>query len=396
MLIIGMALLAVSAVLLVRLDRSASAGIDFLPTYVAGRALLHGHAPEIYESLAQTRQYAQILPGQVPSHNPFLNPPGAALLAAPLALLRFSVADRLWAVLQAILLVSSTLLLLPQKPRWALAFPALVFCLGSAFCALDILLGQWDGVTVLGLALCWRWRAQSRPLAAGLALGLLGGLAKPHLLAGVAIYLVVRREWRLVATAAGGAIASVVAPALLLSPHLLVDFIRTVGSSSGDPVSQRFVSLSGLLASWFGNSPISHDLGLGVSALALVVAGWLGTRTGRDDLCLGGAAVTLSLLASPHLLGYDAVLLVPFLCARLLQNQRLWIPICGVVALDLASWLDLGNAQLFPPGRLTPLVLGALALWWFTESQSRSGERLLSSRCARGSGSIGRITNGHT
>jgi hypothetical protein len=211
MVVVGAALIAVYLVVGANLLRDTSAGIDFLPTYSAGRAVAHGHPLQMYDRAAGVRANAAVLPGHAPSLAPFLNPPGAALVVAPLSALPFATAYLLWALLQAVLLVAGALLLCGRRPRRELVAPA-VFCLGGVWCFLDVVLGQWDGVTLLGLALCWRLRAQDRMVAAGLALGLLGGLAKPHLLVGVAAYLLVRREWRLVAAAAAGARGSASRP----------------------------------------------------------------------------------------------------------------------------------------------------------------------------------------
>ncbi|HUE60753.1 MAG TPA: hypothetical protein VMO88_14345 [Acidimicrobiales bacterium] len=40
-----------------------------------------------------------------------------------------------------------------------------------------------------------------------------------------------------------------------------------------------------------------------------------------------------------------------------------------MVVLDAATWLDTGNASLFPPGRLTTPILCAFAGWCIWESQ---------------------------
>ncbi|MDB5067736.1 MAG: hypothetical protein JWM18_4170 [Chloroflexi bacterium] len=364
--VIGAALIAVYLVVGVELGRSTSLGIDFLPTYSAGMAVANGHPAEMYHRAGGLR-HATILPGHAPSQA-FLNPPGAALVVAPLTRLPFAFASVLWALLQVVLLVAGSILFRGGRPRRDLVAPA-VLCLGGAWCFLDVVLGQWDGVTLLGVALCWRWRAQDRAVAAGLALGMLGGLAKPHLLVGMAVYLLVRRELRLVVAAAAGALAVIVVPALLLSPHLLMDFVHSMGSSGIDPLSQRFVSLSGLMYSWFGNSSLARVAGLLLSGAAAVAAGWLGTRHGGDPLRREAALVTLSLLITPHLLGYDVVLLLPFLIAVLVDGRQRTMLVAGLVLLNAATWLDTGTASLFPPGRLTTPILCVLAGWWIWESR---------------------------
>ena len=288
MLAVGAALIVVYLVVGVGLARATAAGVSFLPTYSAARSVAQGHPSDMYDRPAELRAHAAILPGRPTQLSPYLNPPAAALVVAPLTRLPFASAYVVWAALQTLLLVIGALLLVRGRRPHDLLAPA-VLCLGGMWCALDVVLGEWDGVTLLGLALCWRWRAQDRAVAAGLALGILGGLSKPHLLIGVAVYLVVRREWRLVAAAAAGAVTVLVVPALALSPHLL---------------------------------------------------------------------------------GYDPALLLPFLVPILADRHNRPVLVALLLLLDVASWLDLGNITLFPPGRLTTPLLCVLAGWWLWESRA--------------------------
>ena len=87
--------------------------------------------------------------------------------------------------------------------------------------------------------------------------------------------------------------------------------------------------------------------------------------------CLAAATV-LSLLASPHLLSHDLVLLAPVLVwtlawASTRDGAAAWpgrhsrAALAGWVVLSLATAVDLGADQAAPPGRLVPWALLGLA-----------------------------------
>jgi hypothetical protein len=61
-------------------------------------------------------------------------------------------------------------------------------------------------------------------------------------------------------------------------------------------------------------------------------------------------------------------MLPPFLVPLLAQRRRP-VLVGLLLVLDVTCWLDLGNITTFPPGRLTPLLLCALAGWWLWESR---------------------------
>jgi hypothetical protein len=119
-------------------------------------------------------------------------------------------------------------------------------------------------------------------------------------------------------------------------------------------------------------------LAVAAGVAAAAVAGWLGTVAHRrrdlfePSLC---AAVTLSLFASPHLLGHDLTLLAPVLVAGMAwlaarPGEHPWPgpATIGVVAvwalLSVASLGDLSQNTVGLPGRATPWVLLLMAAAW--------------------------------
>ncbi|HEY2703750.1 MAG TPA: hypothetical protein VGL20_08675, partial [Candidatus Dormibacteraeota bacterium] len=100
--------------------------------------------------------------------------------------------------------------------------------------------------------------------------------------------------------------------------------------------------------------------------LAALAACWLlGDRARRRPDLLEPAlagATALSLLAAPHLLIHDLVLLAPALVwtvawASGLPGTERRLVVCGWLLLNLAVLLDWGKGDPGLPGRLVPLVL---------------------------------------
>jgi hypothetical protein len=355
---------------------------DFAGTYVASTLIRSGEPAEIYDTAAERQT---LVAGGAPvSHDniPFENPPAAAVVTLPLTLLSAGAAWRTWSLLQLALMVLALLLVarsapwpaaLPRLPRVAIVLVALAgFGTGLLF-----LEGQWDGVSVLGLAAAYALWRRDRPAAAGFALGFTAAIAKPQLVIGVAAYMVGRRDWRAVGGALAGAAVTVVIGLVGAGPHALTAFITAVATPSNSPTAQM-QGTSGLFGSLLGHAPGVFLLAVAAGIAAAGAAGWLGTVAHRrpdlfePSLC---GAVALSLFASPHLLGHDLTLLAPMLVAGLAwlagrPGERLWpgsatLGMLGLwVLLSFASQGDLSQNTVGFPGRATPWVVLLIAAAW--------------------------------
>lgn len=355
---------------------------DFAGTYVASTLIRSGEPAEIYDTAAERQ--ALVAGGAPVSHDniPFENPPAAAVVTIPLTLLSAGAAWRTWSLLQLALMVLSLLLVarsapwpaaLARLPRVAIVLVALAgFGTGLLF-----LEGQWDGVSVLGLAAAYALWRRDRPAAAGFALGFTAAIAKPQLVIGVAAYMVGRRDWRAVGGALAGAAVTVLIGLIGAGPHALTSFIAAIATPSNSPTAQM-QGTSGLFGSLLGHAPGVFLIAVAAGIAAAAVAGWLGTVAHRrpnlfePSLC---GAVALSLFASPHLLGHDLTLLAPMLVAGLAwlagrPGERLWpgsatLGMLGLwVLLSFASQGDLSQNTVGFPGRATPWVLLLTAAAW--------------------------------
>jgi Glycosyltransferase family 87 len=376
------ALVAVAAVVLAHYAQvwavvpgSLAPTSDFAGTYVASTLIRSGHAAQIYDTA--TERQVLVESGAPASHDniPFENPPAAAVVVLPLTLLGAGAAWRAWSLLQLALMVLSLLLVTRAAP-WPVALSRLprvaIGLVGLAGFGTGLLFleGQWDGVSVLGLAGAYVLWRRDRPGAAGFALGFTAGIAKPQLVIGIAAYMIGRRDWRAVGGALVGAAVTVAIGLIGAGPNALGSFVTAIATPSNSPTAQM-QGTSGLFGGLLGHAPGVFLLAVGAGIAAAAVAGWLGTVAHRrpdlfePSLC---GAVALSLFASPHLLGHDLTLLAPVLVAGIAwlagrPNQRRWPgpATLGVLAvwalLSFASLGDLSQNGVGLPGRATPWVL---------------------------------------
>lgn len=355
---------------------------DYAGTYVASTLIRSGHAAQIYDAALERETLVDS--GAPVSHDdiPFENPPAAAVIALPFSLLGAGTAWRAWSLLQLLLMGLALLLVtraapwpasLPRLPRLAIVLVALAgFGTGLLF-----LEGQWDGVSVLGLACAYALWRRDKPGAAGFALGFTAAIAKPQLVIGIAAYMIGRRDWRAVVGAIAGAVVSVAIGLIGAGPRSLTSFVSAIAMPSNSPTAQM-QGTSGLFGSLLGHAPGVFLLAVAAGIAAAAVAGWLGTVAHRrrdlfePTLC---GAVALSLFASPHLLGHDLTLLAPVLVAALAwlagrPGEHEWpglatLGVIGIwVLLSFASLGDLSQNTVGFPGRATPWVLLVMAAAW--------------------------------
>jgi Glycosyltransferase family 87 len=256
----------------------------FLP---AAHSVLHGHSP-----------YSALGSKALSEGTAYLYPPLGAYLLAPFTLLPPEVAETL-AVVLAAAAVPAALLLLDVRD-WR--------CYAIGFLWWPTIIGIQTGNLTLpllfGLALVWRYR--DRPVAAGLAAGLM--IALKLFFWPLLVWLVATRRYRAAALAALVSGLLIVVPwagigfaGLRGYPHLLSAVSRSEGP--------RSYSVAALLhagvPSWTAAVALETAIGAGVLLLALVAGR---RRRDRDAFALAIVAVlVLTPLLEMH---YFAVLLV--------------------------------------------------------------------------------------
>jgi hypothetical protein len=378
---VAVSLLAAYAVLWISVSNAQIGTSDFTATYVGGTLLREGQGAGIYNQSLQERQYAALVPSSRGGSLGFVYPPPAAVLVLPLTLLPLSLGYRVYQAAQLLMLALGLLV-----SAWAAPWPrmlsrasipalaALVALAGTGTVALG-LLGQWDGLSALGLGGAYAlWRRDAR-FAGGAVLAASAAVAKPHLALGLAALLIGWRERRVLAGAACGVATMIVVSLLAVGPSGLAAFLASTQTDAGRWPLASMLGFTGLFGSWLGNGALPQLLALAGSAVAIGGCVYLGRRLAHDrsalEPCLA-AATALSLLASPHMLSHDLVLLAPMLVAMLAwagtrDGAAPWpgrlgrAVLAGWGVLCVASALDLGSQATAPPGRLVPWVLLGLA-----------------------------------
>ncbi len=359
---------------------------DFTATYVGASLLREGHGAAIYDQSLQAPLHAALIAPLQRGNLPFVNPPVAAAAVVPLTVLPLTAAYRVWQAAQLLMLVAAVVVASRAAPwparlrrNGVVGAATLAALAGTGTLSLG-LLAQWDGFTALGLATAYALWRRDRGFAGGAVLAATAAIAKPHLAIGLAALLLGWRDRRVLMGASVGLGTVLLASLAAVGPAGLWGFIGAVVDDARRWPLSSLLGFTGLTGSWLGNGAAAQLLAAAGSLAAVVGCVVLGRRLAREhsalEPCLGAAAL-LSLLASPHLLSHDMVLLAPVLVwmlawASVHDGTAAWpgrhgrAVLAGWVVLCLTTAVDLGADQVAPPGRLVPWALLALAglLMW--------------------------------
>ena len=351
---------------------------DFTSTYMGATLLREGHGTRMYDETLQAPLHATLIaPGDHEGNLPFVNPPGAALLALPVSALDVVPAYRVWSLLQFLLVGVGVAIAVraapwPQRTSRETRVAAWLIGFAGAGTANTLLLGQWDGLLTVGVGMAYASWRQQRNASAGAWLGAVALLAKPHLFFGVAAFLIGRRDRRAVAGGIAALLAVGALSLILVGPHGMVDFARiSLGGTDRWPL-RSLLGFTGLFGSWLGNAASAPAMAAVCSVIAVAACVALGARTRGDTTLFEPAlagTLALTLVASPHLLGQDLALLGPAAAWMLAwaarrPRERVWrtqrdLLLAWLVVNAIAA-VDFGNSTPAPPGRLVPIVLAAL------------------------------------
>jgi hypothetical protein len=354
---------------------------DFTATYVGATLMREGHGGAMYDEALQAPVHAALIAPLQRGNLPFVNPPLAAAVVVPLTVLPLNAAYRIWQAAQLLMLVGAVIVALRAAPwpaglrrRGIGGAAALAALAGTGTLSLG-LLAQWDGFTALGLAGAYALWRRDRRFAGGAVLAATAAIAKPHLAIGLAALLLGWRDRRVLTGAALGLTVVVLASFAAVGPAGLGGFLGAVIRDAGRWPLASLLGFTGLTGSWLGNGAAAQLLAAAGSLAAVAGCALLGRRLARDparlEPCLAAATV-LSLVASPHLLSHDMVVLAPVLAWLLAwaagrDGPASWpgrhgrAVLAGWVVLSLTVAIDLGADRPAPPGRLVPWALLALA-----------------------------------
>ena len=333
--------------------------VDFISFWAAGRMLLEGAGPAIYD--IEAHRAVEQSAGASVGLMPFPYPPPFALIVAPFGALPSGAAFSAW--------VAATIALyLAAARRWmspllALAQPSVLvngFIGQAAFLTSAIFMA---GTRLLA----------TRPMLGGALLGAL--VIKPQLGLLLPLALVAGRQWRAFAGAALSSVALLLAPLPVVGLAGYSAFLKLASTFAGYVTAGRWpwqeLSSVYALLSYFA---VPRAIGLAVhlavafAAAALVWRAWRGDRPGKIATL---AAATL--LIPPYLLTYDGVLLALPVAFLLIEARRPYF----ALAVWLVSLLAAGAVfRIYEAPNVLPLaaILALLAIERANMSSATSRE----------------------
>jgi hypothetical protein len=319
--------------------------LDFLSFWAAGRLVLQGTPISAYDLAAHHRVEAQIVGGI--SILPFPYPPPFLALVTPFALLPFAAAFICWVMLTGGI-----------YGVFAKRFAPLPYALANPLILVNAMIGQ-TGMLAAGLIIAGLSFLPATSFAGGAILGLM--IFKPQLAIMLPVALLAGRQWRAIGGAAFSSTAALLLGLVLFGPAAYVGFFQMLPRYAGYLQQARWswVELASpfAFARYFGiNFAVSLGIQIVITLIAAAVTGMAWRRNWRSKNAVLACA---TLLASPYLFTYDAVLMiVP--AAYFLAERRYWLTalLWLLCALPVAHVFNLYNG----PNTISLTAAGSLVL----------------------------------
>jgi hypothetical protein len=329
-------------------------GGDFMVFYPFGTAARLGKWSLQYDWTAFHQLQVALIPSSESFWYPPAYPPIVAAIFAPFAYLPFEMGYAMWvtatmctyAALMNVVAANANSLRRAHIILASLLFPPFV---------LHELQGQTTIVPLIGFIGGWWGLKQSRPLLAGCLLSLVA--VKPHLGMALAAVLPLMGLWRTIGGIVLGGAAQAFLTFAICGPGATTAYITTTLRVLRDPslIEPDPASGHALRMSLDAMAP-GHVASIGwLLASAAVI--WLTVRTWRvhHDWRLRISTLLLStLLVSPHVQAYDAILLAPatFWLGEWALASRQRPTLLGLVALSalfVAPWARIWTIPLTLP-----------------------------------------------
>jgi hypothetical protein len=340
---------------------------DFAYFYTMGALVAAHETAALYDPAAFREAQRHYVPGSATPREPYppVYPPQMPVLCAPLGALPYHVAGLLWALLSAAV-YGAVVWVAWRAVRNDLPDGRLVGAAALAFAPAWHLVVNQQMTAILLLACTVGWLAfeRGRPLLAGLALGVLA--VKPQFGLVLAPLVIVRGEWRVMLGAAISVVAQLAAVVAVLGIDAVRDYVAYVPwiaahANALEALPHKSHSIRALTRF------LPFGLGTPVWAVSSIALIAIAIRTWRPEVPLRlrlGLVLLASVLVNPHMIVYDAVLLVlPMLwlgaaAARTGGRDRdQW---CRAVVVLFASFLAFFTAS--KPICLVAMVVSVMAL----------------------------------
>jgi hypothetical protein len=345
-------------------------GTDFLSFWTVGRMLGAGDDP--YDQAAHiAAQQAYFT--QADAFTAFFYPPGFLLFCYPLGWLPYFPALAVWLLATGALFVVAVL-------RWLRAFPvgAPAWLLLAAFPAsvIQITHGQ-TAFLCAGLLMLGALWVRPAPLLAGALFGL--ATIKPQFGLLVPLVLVLTGEWRVIAAAGATALALAIGSALLFGGEVWGEWYALTRAAqsamdAGTVGYAKMVSPFAALMLLGVPASLSYAAQGAVSvAVALMLARVSWRRAYTPEL--GALMLAGAVLATPFVLDYDMLLLVPAMIVVVARGFASWEKLAVFLAFAAPAFARPVAMNLHVP--LLPPI--AFLLFWVLWRRLRS-DRLAAHR----------------
>jgi alpha-1,2-mannosyltransferase len=287
-------------------------GTDFSSFYAAGSLVLDGRATDVYNMAAHYAREQQIFGAATPYYG-WLYPPIFLLVATPLALMPYLLALAVWQISTFALYLSVIGVILRRMRVLDIAIGPMWLPIAAGFPAVFINLGHGqNGFLTAGLFGAALLALATRPIVSGVLFGLLA--YKPQLALVMPVALLAAGQWRTVVAAGVTVIALVGITSLVFGADLWLAFAASTETSrkllleQGDVGFEKLQSVFAAVRMWGGGIPLAYAVQGVASAAVVCGTAWIWRSACGRDL-KAALLVIATLLASPHVLDYDLVML---------------------------------------------------------------------------------------
>jgi glycosyl transferase family 87 len=299
-------------------------GTDFLQFYVIGSIAHEGRWEQLFDVQPYIAREQAVVPGSADTLYIPIQSPQMALVFAPFAAHRYTVALALWLTVVFAMYACSCFLM--WRDCTALhAHRDIVVASCVAFPGLysEVLHGQTACFSLAAVAIALFALRREWRLTAGLALGSL--VFKPHWVLAAGAVFFFAREWRVVAGAAVAALAQVAVTYVLLGASVMTAYwrmLRAVPRIADLLEPQPGDSLRGLFRVLMPFEPAAFFLYGAAAFVTLLITARVWRSNAAVEIRLSAIVLAL-ILISPHVNAYDLILLAPifFLLANWLVRS---------------------------------------------------------------------------
>lgn len=288
-------------------------GTDYIQFYVMGSLLVDGRAGSLYDGRAHLDEGrrridpALALYASHPNYGPQI-----ALLFAPLALLPFGWSLALFLSIMSLCYgISVWLVWRHCEGLWNHGGLVAVLAAGSPLFFTMVLYGQLSAIALLFWSVGFAAMRRNRPFCAGLALGCL--IYKPTLGVVFGLVFLLSGQWRLVAGALAAVAGQLVAALLVAGVNPIAQYAHVLWTLLLNPqLVEVFPTELHSLRGFFQlliPSPAAVTACFALALVGVLMVALRSWHSGAPVALRWSELVLLTVLASPHLLAYDLVVL---------------------------------------------------------------------------------------